>query len=84
MSQVAELVARIQKGIPPNEIVSSSGVDIDGVYETTPAQLAAILIAGWIYEIFWQRRSKKSVSYSTLSRLLLKACEDIELTGGGD
>jgi hypothetical protein len=86
IDQVDGLLARIQKGIPPNELILSSGPCEDHAYETEPAQLDAILIAGWIYETFWQRsrrQTEHSMSYSTLSRLLLKACEDIELMGSG-
>ncbi|GAH03875.1 unnamed protein product, partial [marine sediment metagenome] len=49
-------------------------------YETESAELPAILIAGWIYETYWQKKytpDGKIMPYETMCRLLLKACEDI-------
>lgn len=82
LDQIPELLERLEKGIPPNELVvrinKSAGKE---KYETQSAELSAILIAGWIYETYWQKKYDQDAEimpYETMSRLLLKACEDIQ------
>jgi hypothetical protein len=95
LKQIPELVNRLQNGIPPNEIpnISFDEVEKSGSYSPEPAELPAILIAGWMYQIYREKNGaeeeadKELLSYDTLSRLLLKACEDSEMircnkTGG--
>lgn len=81
LNQIPKLLERLEKGIPPNEII----LEVDETtqkqkYETQSAELPAILIAGWIYETYWQKKytaNGEIMPYETMSRLLLKACEDI-------
>ena len=84
--QIPKLVERLKNGIPPNEIIIEINEMKDDVrYETKPAKLPAILIAGWIYETYWQKTFKENgdtMKYKTMSRLLLKACEDSRTTKG--
>jgi len=82
LDQIPKLLERLEKGIPPNELVvrinKSAGKE---KYETQSAELSAILIAGWIYETYWQKKYDQDAEimpYETMSRLLLKACEDIQ------
>jgi len=82
LNQIPKLLERLEKGIPPNELVvrinKSAGKE---KYETQSAELSAILIAGWIYEAYWQKKYDQDgeiMPYETMSRLLLKACEDIQ------
>jgi len=82
LGQIPKLLERLQKGVPPNELVvrinKSAGKE---KYETQSAELSAILIAGWIYETYWQKKYDQDAEimpYETISRLLLKACEDIQ------
>lgn len=74
--QVAALVARIEAGIPPSELAKEGD-------ELCPqaADFSAILVAGWVYESFWQLQEEedRKYDYSTLMRLILKACEDAAL-----
>ena len=83
LMQVPLLVARLKSGIPPNEIpnISYDGDSSNGEYKRSPAELPAILLAGWIYQVFREGRGKrgKVLPYETLSRFLLKACEDSEM-----
>jgi len=83
LDQIPVLVERLKGGIPPNEVVGEvSGHDPEK-YNTDPAELAGILISGWIYEEYWQTEEVddgKFMKYSTMARLILKACEDIQLT----
>ena len=79
LSQIPKLVGRLENGIPPNESVAEIN-EQEGIYNTHPAAIPAILISGWMYETFWQEKSnadKRLMTYKTLSRLILKACEDI-------
>jgi hypothetical protein len=91
LKQIPELVTRLGNGIPPNEIpnISFDEDKNEGSYSPEPAELSAILIAGWMYQIYREKNEadKDLLSYDTLSRLLLKACEDSEMircnkTGG--
>ena len=83
--QVPKLVDRLTKGIPPNEIPEISfnprATKHKWNFQTEPAELPAILIAGWVYQIYRENnmKKKKILPYDTLSRLLLKACEDSEI-----
>lgn len=80
LSQIPALVGRLENGIPPNEIITEVS-EAKGTYITKPATIPSILISGWIYETYWQERfgqDEKVMKYKTLSRLILKACEDIE------
>ena len=77
--QIHKLVERLDKGIPPNEVIVEINEIADVKYKTIPAKLPAILIAGWIYETYWQKTFEEdgdTMKYKTMSRLLLKACED--------
>lgn len=81
LNQIPTLLERLEKGIPPNErildIVETAGKQ---KYESESAELPAILIAGWIYETYWQNKytaNGEIMPYDTMSRLLLKACDDI-------
>jgi len=81
INQIPHLVLRLENGIPPNEVIEEISSDGDK-YSAKPASLTTILIAGWIYECYWQAKydykSPDIMKYKTMSRLLLKACEDIE------
>jgi len=80
LSQIPALVGRLENGIPPNEMITEVN-EAKVTYNTKPATIPAILISGWIYETYWQERfgpDEKVMKYKTLSRLILKACEDIE------
>jgi len=83
LSQIPKLVGRLENGIPPNESVAEIN-EQDGIYNTHPAAIPAILISGWMYETYWQEKFNtdeadgKVMTYKTMSRLILKACEDIE------
>jgi len=85
VDQIPDLLDRLRVGIPPNEIVRISpnprGKKNKWTYACEPAELPAILIAGWIYQIYREhnRENKDILSYETLSRLLLKSCEDSEM-----
>jgi hypothetical protein len=82
IEQIPELVNRLERGIPPNEILKNIDEMGNGVYETEPAYLSAILLAGWIYESYWQKKNSENIKvmkYKTMCRLLLKACEDSRL-----
>jgi len=48
---------------------------------STGYPLSAILVAGWVYESFWQLQEQKDqkYDYSTLMKLILKGCEDAAL-----
>ena len=82
LTQVPELVRRLENGIPPNEVVVNISSE-EMKYCTKAATLPAILTAGWIYESYWQKKfnhqDKNIMRYETMSRLLLKACEDINI-----
>jgi len=83
LSQIPKLVGRLENGIPPNESVAEIN-EQEGIYNTHPAAIPAILISGWMYETYWQEKfnadeaDERVMTYKTLSRLILKACEDIE------
>lgn len=85
LEQLPGLVSRLQNGIPPNEIpnITYDKKRKKGVYRPEPAELSSILIAGWMYQIHRERvydkRKVKLLSFETLCRLLLKACEDSEM-----
>ena len=77
--QIPFLLERLIKGIPPNELIERID-DSECKYITRPAEFAAILMAGWMYETYWQKTyitTGNKMPYLTMSRLLLKACEDI-------
>ena len=81
LNQVPELVDRLENGVPPNEVIVEICPETVK-YSTEGAFLPAILIAGWIYESYWQEKYDQNqdiMKYKTMSRLLLKACEDIEI-----
>ena len=83
ISQISELVQRLDNGIPPNEVnIKCSSKPGKEEYFSKAAFLPAILNAGWIYESYWQEMFNNSqgsiMDYKTMSRLLLKACEDID------
>lgn len=85
LKQIPYLVRRLKNGIPPNEIPNFS-YNVKkriGKYSPEAAELPAILIAGWIYQVHRERsytkRNTKLLPFETLSRLLLKACEDSEM-----
>lgn len=66
---VSDLVSRISDGIPPNESTSNRG---------RPASLADILCSAWAYTIMRSTSDPKwgdDDDYSSLNRLILKACE---------
>jgi hypothetical protein len=83
--QIPYLVKRLQNGIPPNEIPNFSYDEKKkmGKYSPEAAELPAIMIAGWMYQVYRERSyAKKNVKvlpFETLCRLLLKACEDSEM-----
>ena len=85
LNQVHKLVDRLLNGLPPNEIpnYTYNSKKLKGSYAPEPAGVPAILTAGWIYESFRERaqgRGQKDVlDHASLSRLLLKACEDSEM-----
>ena len=74
--QVARLLGRLEEGIPPSE-VAQPGCALS----PQAADLSAILVAGWVYESFWQTQERKDQKYDylTLMRLILKGCEDAAL-----
>ena len=83
--QIPHLVIRLMNGIPPGEIPNFS-FDVKkkmGNYSPEAAELPAILIAGWIYQVHRERSDPKRnielLPFETLCRLLLKACEDSEM-----
>ena len=79
LNQIPKLVGRLENGIPPNESITEID-EQEGIYNTQPADIPAILISGWMYETYWQEKfeaDEKIMTYKTLSRLILKACEDI-------
>ncbi len=82
VEQIPKLVELLDKGIPPGEIVID--VDIDesgkGTCKTDRAELPGILVAGWVYETYWQKmhdEDENMMKYNTMSRLILKACDYI-------
>jgi len=80
LNQIPTLVGRLENGIPPNEAIIEIN-EQEGVYKTHPAAIPAILISGWMYETYWQEKfdsDERVMTYKTLSRLILKACEDIQ------
>lgn len=83
LKQVPRLVSRLEAGIPPNEIpnIVYGEDNSEGEYKGEPAELPAILLAGWIYQVFREGRGKedKVLPYETLSRFILKGCEDSEM-----
>lgn len=74
--QVPALLTRLKRGVPPSE-VAEQGCELS----PQAADLSAILVAGWVYESFWQLPEQKDerYDYSTLMRLVLKGCEDAAL-----
>lgn len=82
ISQIPKLVQRLENGIPPNEVIEEISPD-KLKYFTKGAYLPAIFMAGWVYECYWQEKKCNQdddiMTYQTMSRLLLKACEDIEI-----
>lgn len=85
LKQIPYLVRRLQNRIPPNEIPNFS-YDVKkriGKYSPEAAELPAILIAGWMYQVHreqsYAKRNTKLLPFETLCRLLLKACEDSEM-----
>ncbi len=82
LGQVPGLIKRLENGIPPNEVIEEISSD-EGKYSSKPANLTALFIAGWVYECYWQEKKCNQdddiMTYQTMSRLLLKACEDIEI-----
>lgn len=73
---VPALLMRLKRGIPPSELGEP-----DCELSPRAADLSAILVAGWVYESFWQLPAQKDgrYEYSTLMRLVLKGCEDAAL-----
>jgi len=83
VKQIPLLLERLMAGIPPNEIVEQIDED-ECKYITCPAEFAAILMAGWMYETYWQKTyitTGNKMPYLTMSRLLLKSCEDVSAIG---
>lgn len=81
VKQVYHLILRLSNGIPPNEVIFEVDENT-ATYKTVPAEIPAIFLAGWIYECCWQNNNngeQEKMKYMTISRLLLKACEDIEI-----
>lgn len=82
IEQVPSLFFRLSNGIPPNEVICEIDENTN-TYKTIPAKIPAIFLAGWIYECCWQQNhnnEQEAISkYMTISRLLLKACEDVEI-----
>ena len=81
LGQIPELVDRLRKGIPPNEIIVEINELGELKYETQAAELTSIMLAGWIYETYWQKNfidDGSMMKFNTLSRLVLKAFEDNE------
>lgn len=74
--QVAALLTQLKRGIPPSA-VPEPGCELS----PRPADFSAILVAGWVFESFWQlpEQKDKRYEYSTLMRLVLKGCEDAAL-----
>ena len=74
--QVPALLERIEAGIPPSE-TAEKGEELS----PRPAELSAIMVAGWVYESFWEQEaeSDRKFDYFTFMRLLLKGCEDAAL-----
>lgn len=88
LDQIPILVDRLKSGIPPNEIINiglEPGAKNKWNFRTEHAELPAILMAGWIYQVYRETNMGKQdlLSYDTLSRLLLKACEDSEMLRSG-
>ncbi|MCK5613065.1 hypothetical protein KAR91_64930 [Candidatus Pacearchaeota archaeon] len=84
MEQIPELVDRLQKGIPPNEVMVEVSELGELKYETHAAEFTSIMLAGWIYETYWQKNYTDSgtvMKFNTLLRLVLKAFEDNESIG---
>jgi len=85
LAQIPHLVIRLMNGIPPSEIPNFSfdAKKKMGKYSPEAAELPAILIAGWIYQVHRElscaKRNAKLLPFETLCRLLLKACEDSEM-----
>ncbi len=79
INQIPSLLERLMAGIPPNEIIEQID-EVECKYSTCPAEFSAILTAGWMYETYLQKTytpTYQIMPYLTMSRLLLKACEDI-------
>jgi len=74
--QVAALLGRLEEGISPSEVAQPACA-----LSPQAADLSAILVAGWVYESFWQIQEQKDQKYDylTLMRLILKGCEDAAL-----
>ncbi len=73
--QVAKLVARLRKGIPPNEV---------GHLSRYPASYQNILTAAWAYKLDQIAKNKwwgTPDEYNLLFRLVLKACESSYVHG---
>lgn len=78
IDQVPELVERLANGVPPNETIEVDRHHMK--YKSVPAEIPAMFLAGWIYECYWQTNEKDQqgkIKYMEISKLLLKACEDI-------
>lgn len=78
IEQVPVLLRRICNNIPPNEIFE---IDDNQEVKSKPAELTAIFLSGCIYQIYRESiqgspGKNNTCNYHTLSRLLLKACED--------
>lgn len=82
IKQIPDLIQRLSNGIPPSEVICEIDEN-EPLYKTIPAKIPAIFLAGWIYECSWQQNlnneQKTIEKYMTISRLLLKACEDTEI-----
>lgn len=85
LAQIPHLVIRLTNRIPPSEIPNFSfdAKKKIGNYSPEAAELPAILIAGWMYQVHreqsYAKKKTKLLQYETLCRLLLKACEDSEM-----
>jgi hypothetical protein len=85
LKQIPKLLTRLQSGIPPNEIpnISLDNRKRKPAYSPEPAELPAILISGWMYQVYREKnvqtKKRNLLSYDTLARLVLKACEDSEM-----
>jgi hypothetical protein len=75
-NQVSALLARIEAGIPPSEVVREGNA-----LSPEAADISAILVAGWVYESYWQQQAEgeRRFDYPTFMRLLLKGSEDAAL-----
>lgn len=76
---VAKLVDRLERKIPPSEIEE----DDDNKNPFRPPAFESIVIAAAIYDASWQSKKASGVTnlidYTAFLRLVLKGCEDAEI-----